>query len=160
MSALDELPEFQNFCFCINLETGVIFISLLTFLLPEFSICAKILILTHETTSLTAYEWRQEMKLDLLDIVGSVLGPVFACILLVGVVKKSHSYLLTFLFFGLFSLVIYSLDTLLNSFAHTWTSMIKFSIIIVYIYFWMCVQSLYQKYRRLDPDFQYLLAVA
>lgn len=58
MSALDDLPELQNFCYCLNLETGVILISVITFLLPEITICAKIIMLTHETTSLIAYgEW-------------------------------------------------------------------------------------------------------
>lgn len=137
------------------------------------------------------------MKLDLLDIVASILGPVLAVILLVGVVKvrlkivkqkgiqneipfsqqKNHHYLLTFLFLTMFSMVIYALDTLLDSFAHPWTNMFRFFLIgnyflkllnvkslklsflsVLYMYFWLCVQSLYQTYRRLDPDYQYLLA--
>lgn len=55
MSALDDLPELQNFCCCLNLETGAILISVFTFLLPEITICAKIIILTHKTTSLMVY---------------------------------------------------------------------------------------------------------
>uniref|UniRef100_A0A336N0Z9 CSON009309 protein n=1 Tax=Culicoides sonorensis TaxID=179676 RepID=A0A336N0Z9_CULSO len=72
--------------------------------------------------------------------------------------KKSHNYLLTFLFVTMFSLVVYSLDTLLDSFAHPWSNFIRFLLIVTYMYFWLCVQSLYQKYRRLDPVNHYLLA--
>lgn len=37
-------------------------------------------------------EWRQEMKLDLLDIIAAILGPVLAIFLVVGVVKVNFIY--------------------------------------------------------------------
>lgn len=74
----------------------------------------------------------------------------------------------------------YTLDTFLSAISHPWMSVIRLILIgkidknivelhnmalIIYrfnlvllSYFWLCVQSLYQIYRRLDTEYLYLLS--
>lgn len=57
--------------------------------LPEAVLTAKVLILAHDAPFLP-YEWVQELKINLMDILAAVLGPFIALILMIGVLMVKN----------------------------------------------------------------------
>jgi hypothetical protein len=137
MGILGVFPRLNNFLCCIELQMGTVIIGILLLMFHGINFARYITGFVDG-----GYNWQKEWPALLLY----TLGLILALYLLLGAIKRNAGWISGYLYFTLvfivYTIVVIVIDVVNGHKIGNYTD--KIVLLVVEIYFWLCVNSYYQ----------------